>query len=599
MRSPRVVKDPVVFEVFKNAVSGLADEMAITILRTAHSQIVAESMDYSAALCDPQGQVVAQANTIPVHLGSVPEAMTATLRAFGDSLSPGDVYVLNDPDDGGMHLPDIFAILPVFDEQVLIGFSVSVANHADIGGWAPGSMSVQSTSIFAEGLQLPPTRLVKAGVLDEDILRIILRNVREPDLFRGDLDSQLSACATGATGLLALADQHGRDGLLDLFDQLLDYSETMLRAALARADHGEYSFVDHLDDDGLTPDPVTFKVRAVLSEEGLLFDFTGTSGQVPSALNATASFTKSACYAAIQATIGGDVPPNSGMYRPVSFVIPEASILQGRRPAARGARGLTGHRLIDTALGVLSGIFPGRVPAGGDGGPNSVAIGVVDEAGHSSVVWDVLCGAWGARADKDGIDGISPLGANLANTPVEALEKSGVVRIEGYGLLPDTGGPGEFRGGLSTFRDIRLLADEGTLQVRSDRRRFLSYGLDGGDEGAPSLNLLKTAVDAPVQLLETKPNMPITVGTVLRHITAGGGGHGEPFSRDPQRVLADVVAQKVTVEGAERNYGVILIDGGTAVDEDATAARRATGRDVVRGALPEGSAELDALMEAG
>lgn len=592
--SNRVVKDPVVFEVFKNAMAGLADEMAITILRTAHSQIVAESMDYSAALCDPAGNVVAQANTIPVHLGSIPEAMVATLRAFGDEIAPGDVYVLNDPDDGGMHLPDVFAILPVFDEDDLIGFSVSVANHADIGGWAPGSMSVQSTTIFAEGLQLPPTRLVKGGVVDQGIMRIILRNVREPELFRGDLESQLSACSTGQAGLLALATVHGRAGLLELFDQLLDYSEMMLRAALATAHNGVYTFVDHLDDDGLTDDPITFKVRAELTDDGILFDFTGTSGQVGSALNATASFTRSACYAAVQATIGGDVPPNSGMYRPVSFVIPEASILQGRRPAARGARGLTGHRLIDTALGVLSGIFPGRVPAGGDGGPNSVAIGLVDDQGSSSVVWDVLCGAWGARVDKDGIDGISPLGANLANTPIEELEKSGEVRIEGYGLLPDTGGPGEFRGGLSTFRDIRLLATEASLQVRSDRRKFLSYGLEGGLEGAPSLNLLDEPGRSTV-LLPTKPNQRMTQGSLHRHITAGGGGYGDPFVRDPARVHGDVLAGKVSVDGARRDYGVVLSDDGSSIDEAATVALRAVG--------PQPSAatelDLDTMMGLG
>ncbi len=329
----RVISDPVAFEVFKNAMAGLADEMAITILRTAHSQIVAESMDYSAALCDAKGRVVAQANTIPVHLGSVPEAMEAMLRAFGEDLHDGDVYILNDPDDGGMHLPDVFAVMPIFAGKDLAGFAVAVANHADIGGWAPGSMSVQSTTIFAEGLQLPPTRLVSRGRLDDGLMRVILRNVREPDLFRGDLESQLSACSTGADGIRALVAQHGLAGYNSLSTELLDYSESRLRSALADAVEGTYYFEDHLDDDGLTDEPVTFKVAATLSEEGLHFDFTGTSGQVGSALNATASFTRSACYAAVQAAAGGDVPPNSGMYRAISFTIPEASILQGRRPA--------------------------------------------------------------------------------------------------------------------------------------------------------------------------------------------------------------------------------------------------------------------------
>jgi N-methylhydantoinase B len=578
MSSARVISDPVAFEVFKNAMSGLADEMAITILRTAHSQIVAESMDYSAALCDAAGNVVAQANTIPVHLGSIPEAMSAVLRAFGKEMSDGDVYILNDPDDGGMHLPDVFAVMPVFASQELVGFAVTVANHADIGGWAPGSMSVQSTTIFAEGLQLPPTRLVSSGRLDTGIMRIILRNVREPELFRGDLESQLAACTTGAVGIRTLVAQHGAAGYQNLCKELMDYSESRLREALNHATVGTFEFTDHLDDDGLTDNPVTFKVRATLSEEGLMFDFTGTSGQVGSALNATASFTKSACYAAVQAVLGGDVPPNSGMYRALSFVIPEASILQGRRPAARGARGLTGHRLIDVALGVLSKIFPGQIPAGGDGGPNSLAIGIVDETGASKVVWDVMCGAWGARSDKDGIDGASSLGANLANTPIEALERSGIVRIEGYGLLPDTGGPGQFRGGLSTFRDVRLLGKEGRLQVRSDRRKFQSYGLLGGKQGASSLNLL-TLPDGESQLLPTKPNLMIESGTSHRHVTAGGGGYGDALTRDPRLVMRDVIAEKVTSPGAARDYGVVLTRDGREVDLDATSALRSEMRE--------------------
>ncbi|WP_432835248.1 hydantoinase B/oxoprolinase family protein [Dactylosporangium sp. CA-092794] len=574
MTGTRVVTDPVVFEVFKNTLSGLADEMAITILRTAHSQIVAESMDYSAALCDADGNVVAQANTIPVHLGSIPEAMAAVLRAFGGDLGDGDVYILNDPDDGGMHLPDVFAVMPVFALGELAGFAVCVANHADIGGWAPGSMSVQSTTIFAEGLQLPPTRLVAAGRLDDGILRIILRNVREPELFRGDLESQLAACTTGAAGIRRLAAQHGLAGYRVLCHELLDYSDARLRTALAEATPGSYEFEDHLDDDGLTDKPVTLKVKATLSGSGLRFDFTGTSPQVGSALNATASFTKSACYAAVQAAIGGDVPPNSGMYRAMSFVIPEASILQGRRPAARGARGLTGHRLLDVALGVLAQIFPGRIPAGGDGGPNSLAVGVIDGDGTSRVVWDVMCGSWGARADKDGIDGASSLGANLANTPIEELERSGLVRIEGYGLLPDTGGPGRFRGGLSTFRDVLLLEETALLQVRSDRRRFPSYGLDGGLPGAPSLNLLTTP-DGEQTLLATKPSLTIGGGTRHRHITAGGGGYGDPYTRDPDLVLRDVIAEKVSVAGAARDYGVVVTPDGPAIDMPATAALRA------------------------
>jgi N-methylhydantoinase B len=571
-RGPRVIRDPATFEVFRNAISGLADEMAITILRTAHSQIVGSSMDFSAALCDPGGRVIAQANTIPVHLGSVPDAMAAVLGRFGEAIRPGDVYLLNDPDLGGMHLPDIFAVMPVFTGRELLGFTVSVANHADVGGFFPGSMSVQATSIFGEGIQIPPSRLIDAGTLNQTFLDLILRNSREPELLRGDLDSQLSACQTGAQGLLDLAARHGTAGLRELAGELLDYSELLLREVLADARHGTFKFSDHLDDDGISDQPVPLRVAVTVSGDGIDFDFTGSSPQVESALNATASFTRSACYTALQAAVGTQIPANSGFYRPLSFVIPEASILHGRRPAARGARGLTGHRLIDLVLGALAEAFPGTVPAAGDGGPNSLAIGISDEQGTPRVVWDVLCGGWGARPDRDGVDGISPLGANLANVPVEEIELSGFVRIDGYGLLPDTGGAGQWRGGLSTFRDITLLHGSGTLQVRSDRRRFLPYGLQGGRPGTPCLNILNPGRPGE-RLLPTKPNITIGRGDTHRHVTAGGGGYGDPLDRHPRIVLDDVLDEKVSRAAAERDHGVVIVAG--QVDERATSILRA------------------------
>ncbi|MEV6643799.1 hydantoinase B/oxoprolinase family protein [Amycolatopsis sp. NPDC051371] len=571
-----MIRDAVTFEVFRNAVTGVADEMAITILRTAHSQIVASSMDFSAALCDARGRVIAQANTCPVHLGSIPDAMAAMLAEFGDGLRAGDVYVLNDPSLGGMHLPDIFAVAPVFAGAELLGFAVTVVNHADVGGWVAGSMAVQSTSIFAEGVQIPPSRLVDAGNLNETFLNLVLRNVREPELLRGDLESQLAACHAGGEGLRALAARYGVGGLAELEDELLDYSETLLRAALADAVPGTYEFTDHIDDDGLGSGPIPFQVKVTLSGTGIALDFTGSSPQVASALNATTSFTRSASYAAVQGALARDIPANSGFYRPFTFTIPEASILDGRRPAARGARGLVAYRIIDAVLGALAPVFPTRVPAAGDGGPDSVAIGVTGADGGSVVLWDILCGAWGARPDRDGVDGISPLGANLANTPVEELEQSGHVRVDGYGYLPDTGGAGRFRGGLSTFRDITILAAEASVQIRSDRRKFLPYGLDGGAPGTPSLNVLDLGGPGE-RVLESKPHLVLTAGRRHRHVTAGGGGHGDPYTRDPERVLDDVREGKVTREGAARDYGVV-ITAGTTIDPSATRALRGTAR---------------------
>jgi len=432
----RILRDAATFEVFRNAVSGLADELAITILRTAHSQIVASSMDFSAALCDASGRTIAQANTCPVHLGSIPDAMDAVLKAFGDEITDGDVYILNDPSQGGMHLPDIFIIAPIFYEAALLGYVVTVVNHSDVGGWSAGSMASQSTSIFAEGIQIPPSRLIAAGTVNETFYDIILRNVREPSMLRGDWESQMSACHAGGAGMIELAVRYGVPEYQALVDELLDYSEALVRAALEDAPDGVYRFEDQIDEDGLGSGPIPFKVEITITGSDIHFDYTGSSPQVASALNATESFTRSASYASLQGALGSNIPANSGFYRPFSFTIPEASILNGQRPSARGARGLVAYRLVDLVLGALAPALPDHVPAAGDGGPGSIALGITEPDGSQVVIWDFMMGSWGATRSGDGNDGISPLGANMANIPVEEVESSGHVRIDAYGFVP-------------------------------------------------------------------------------------------------------------------------------------------------------------------
>ena len=553
----KILRDAATFEVFNNAVSGLADELAITILRTAHSQIVASSMDFSAALCDAAGRTIAQANTCPVHLGSIPDAMDAVLDAFGDQIQDGDVYILNDPSLGGMHLPDIFIIAPVFYEAQLLGYVVTVVNHSDVGGWSAGSMASQSTSIFGEGIQIPPSRLISAGEVNETFYSIILRNVREPSMLRGDLESQLAACHAGGAGMKELAARYGIDEYCALVDELLDYSEALVRTALQQAPDGTYKFEDQIDEDGLGSGPIPFKVEITIAGTDIHFDFTGSSPQVASALNATSSFTRSASYASLQGALGSNVPANSGFYRPFTFTIPDASILNGQRPAARGARGLVAYRIIDLVLGALAPALPDHVPAAGDGGPGSIALGITEADGSQVVVWDFMMGSWGATRSGDGNDGISPLGANMANIPVEEVESSGHVRIDGYGFVPDSAGAGKYRGGLSLVRDMTLLCAEATMQIRSDRRTSRPYGLHGGYEGTPSMNLLNRDTERE-QILDTKPFLVIEEGTTHRHITAAGGGYGRPYDRDPELVLEDVLEGKVTVEGALRDYGVAI-----------------------------------------
>lgn len=579
----QMIKDPATFEVFRNAISGLADELAITILRTAHSQIVATSMDFSAALCDSQGRTLAQANTCPVHLGSIPDALSAVLDEFGDDMTEGDVFILNDPSKGGMHLPDIFVLAPVFYENALLGYAVTVVNHSDVGGWSPGSMASQSTSIFAEGIQIPPLRIVAGGIMNEALYSVIRRNVREPELFTGDLDAQLSACHSGAAGMQALALRYGRTKFDELCEQLLDYSEALVRDALSRVTDGVYEFSDQIDEDGVGGGPIPLKVRITIEGTSIHFDYTGSSPQVASALNATSSFTRSGSYAALQGALGSDIPANSGFYRPFMFTIPDGSILNANRPSARGARGLVAYRLVDLVLGALATAMPDRVPAAGDGGPGSVAFGVTERDGSQVILWDFFMGSWGATRSGDGNDGISPLGANMANIPVEELEQSGHVRVNSYEYVPDTGGAGTYRGGLAVGRQLTLLCPEATMQIRSDRKFSSPYGLEGGHPGSTSVNVLNPG-SAAERILDTKPFELIPGGTVLWHATAGGGGFGDPYERDPGAVLEDVLDGKVSTQHARAVYGV-AIDGDLVNEDETQHVRRQASEATMRAGL--------------
>ncbi|MBS1881754.1 MAG: hydantoinase B/oxoprolinase family protein [Actinobacteria bacterium] len=564
------MRDPATFEVFKNAIVGLANEMAITVIRTAHSQIMAESMDFSTALCDSQGRVVAQGNCTPLHLGAVPAAMDAVLARHAEDLHEGDVFALNDPDEGGSHLPDIFVITPAFLAGRLEGFAVAMGHHADIGGRVAGGNAVDSTEIFQEGLQIPVSRLASKGVTNETLIALLTRNVRVPDLVLGDLQAQVAACHTGVNGLRALVERHGPERFRSLVDELLDYSETLLRNRLEQLPDGEWSFEDCLDDDGFGGGRVPIRVRVTVRGSEVAFDFTGSAPQVPSALNATASLTMSATYAALQAAVGEDIPANAGFYRPLSFTVPKGTVLNGRRPAARNARGILGYRVVDTIWGALAGVLPDRIPACGDGGPNGIAVGATDADGTQTVLMDACFGAWGGRPSGDGLDGASPLAGNLANTPVEDIERTGLVRVERYGFLPDSGGVGTWRGGLSIVRELRLEREDATLQIRSDRREHRPYGLAGGGPGGACWNILNP--DGEARVLPSKVTTSFRRGDVHRHVTAGGGGYGDPLRRDPARVLADVIAEKVTPASARRDYGVVIDDG--ELDEDATAALR-------------------------
>jgi N-methylhydantoinase B len=563
----------VTFAVVKSALDAIVDEMAYAVIRTARSEIIRDVMDYSTALCDADGVMIAQAKTIAQHLGAVPDAMESVLREFTGALEPGDVIAMNDPYAGGMHLPDVFLFLPIFVDGRIEGFAVVIGHQTDMGGRVPGSNASDSTEIYQEGLRLPPVKLYERGVPNRAVMRIIEKNVRVPERVLGDLGAQYAACKSGERELGKLFARYGRDTLRGCVAELLDYTERMTRAEIARWPAGRYTFTDYLDSDGFSDAPVPLTVAITVEPRGhLTCDWTGSAAQVNAALNSTLSFTKSCTWLTVRSVLRQDVPNNAGFFRCVDVTAPPGTILNPRLPGACAARALTGYRMLDVVLGALAPALPERVPAAGEGGNTVLSIGGLTPARRPFVVVDMITGAWGGRPDKDGMEGVTNPSQNMSNAPVEVLEAQHPIRIDEYGFVPDSCGAGRWRGGLGLRRRYTLLNDEATLQLRSDRMTHRPYGLAGGGPARGTRNVLNPGAgerDMPAKFATV-----LRRGDVIQHDQPGGGGYGDPFARDPERVLADVLDEKITVEYARREHGVVIDAATLTVDAAATAAAR-------------------------
>jgi N-methylhydantoinase B len=576
-RLKAMIEDPVEFELFKNAIFSVADEMALTVFRTTYSGVLKDNMDYSTAMFDAQGRLAAQGLTLPGHLGSMPTAMAAFQEAFAGDIGEGDVLILNDPFRGGMHLPDIFVFKPIFFEGVLIAWAGTVCHHTDVGGRVPGSNASDSTEIYQEGLRIPPLKLYERGRRNETLWALVETNVRVPVKVFGDLRAQLAACHTSEQSLLQLARHYGPEKLSRYMSELIDYSERMTRAAIRELPDGVYRFLDHIDDDGIdVGKPIPLEVTVTKESDHILVDWTGSSPQVKGAINNTLSFTKSASYCAIRSILPAEIPNNEGVLRAIEVTAPAGTIANGVLPAACAARGLTGFRMVDCMFGALAQMLPDKVFAASDGGNTGISIGGWDGERRPFIYVDFTCCAWGGRPYADGLDGNSNIYANMASQSVEVTETEQPLQIAAYEFIADAMGPGKFRGGAPFRRDYRLLADEAILQVRSDRRDFRPYGLYGGAPGRPSMNYMNP--DGENRPLPSKLTMTMRRGEVFRHEVAGAGGWGDPLERDPAMVLRDVKNELVSREAARRDYGVVVTDRPLALDSEATRQLRAAMR---------------------
>ncbi len=565
--------DPITFAVVKNAMDAIVDEVAYTVLRTARSEIVKDVMDYSAAICDRQGRMIAQAKTIALHLGAIPEAMDEVLKRYGATLEPGDAVILNDPYEGGMHLPDIFMFVPFFYQGELEGFCVVICHHTDVGGRVPGSNASDSTEIYQEGIRIPVLKLYEAGKINETVERLIARNVRVPDRVLGDLRAQYAASKVGVRELTGLLDRYGRDSARAYFAELLDYAERLTREEIRGWPKGTFTFTDYIDDDGLSPDPIPICVSMTVHDDHVSVDYSGSSPQVRAAINSTLSYTKSCTYLSVRCALKGDVPNNAGVFRCVDIHVPEGSVLNPFEPAAVAARALTGYRVFDAMLGALAQVVPDRIPAAGEGGNTVVCLSGKSDQGKPYIIVDMICGAWGGRPHSDGIEAITNASQNLSNTPVETLEARHPVRVEAYELVPDSCGAGMYRGGLGIRRSYRVLGPDSLLQLRADRMKFQPYGLAGGKPASAALNLLEH--DGEVRALPSKIGMTIERNDLVTHCQPGGGGFGDPLLREYPAISEDVWNQKITAEFARKHHRVV-VDGKTGVvDVKATQDLRA------------------------
>jgi len=557
--------DPAIFEIVKNTLYKIAEEMRVVLAKTAYSPLLKSAGDYSCGVFDAQGEMVAQGPDLPIHLGSMPDAVRAVVAAFAGDVHEGDVFIHNDPYFGGSHLPDVNVVRPAFLEQRLIGYACLRAHWPDVGSATPGSYGAV-TDIFGEGLRIPPLRLINRGRLNVDVEKLILANVRTPDERRGDLGAQLAATLRATERLEALARRHGGTELIRYMGEVMDYSERLMRAALSDLPDGEGAFEDYCDGDGIADDKsgndARFRIRLHVKKQNdrLIVDFAGTDAQLKGPMNAPLSVTASGVYCGLKTAIdpGNLIPPNSGCWRTIEIRAAKGSLVNAQFPApVVYANHEISHRVADMVMGALANFMPEQVMACSQGTSAILTIGGVDpRSGRSYVSYETVKGGFGARPNKDGINTIASGISNTMNTPVEVMETAFPVRIERYEINPDSGGAGRFRGGCGAIRVWRLLPGaHATGALCMERMTSPPFGLLGGNAGAAAVVTLTTP-DGATRQLPSKGAFDAPAGSVISMLTPGSGGFGEPAERDPAAIARDLREGYVSAARVARDYGI-------------------------------------------
>jgi N-methylhydantoinase B len=546
--------NPITLSVLWNGLLSIAEEMGTTLQMTAFSEAVREGQDFSTAVFDRHGRLVAQGNFTPGHLGSMPFVIKSVMEVFSPgTLKSGDGVLLNDSKLGSGHYPDFFFVSPVFlgDEQ--IGYLINTAHHIDVGGAAPGSQRVQGVSErFQEGLRILPVRVMRNGELDEDILRLILGNVRLPDILRGDLTAQRNANFVGARRLTALYREHGIALIDRVVDEILDRSEQRMRELIRAIPDGRYSFEDWLDACGTECGPIKVAVDVEVADDEITVDFSRSSDQVPVALNSYINYTRAYTLFAIKVFTDALLPQNGGMIRPIHVKAREGSFFNPREPAASGGRAIIQIRIFEAINGALAQALPDKAFAAFSHWSNPNIGGVNARSGKPFVMYDLLFGGYGARAGHDGAEALSPV-VNCANIPVEVHETINPVLVRRFEIIPDTGGAGRWRGGCGVRKDIELRAETADLTLLGERHDHEGYGLLGGKPGCLAETVLDPDGDA--RRLGSKDVRKLRDRDVISFRLNGAGGYGDPRRRDPRAVADDVADGYVTRAAAKAIYG--------------------------------------------
>ncbi len=568
--------DPITLEVMRNAFQSVAEEMGAALIRTALSPNIKDRRDCSTGVYSASGELVAQAEHIPLHLGLMPSVVKSTLKRFPiASLQPGDAIITNDPYVSGSHLPDICIISPLFIDDRCVGILANLAHHVDIGGIAPGGMPTISTEIFQEGLRIPPVRIKKQGRVDNELVALITTNVRTSREALGDFQAQLAANNVGEQRLKEIITKYGQELTLHYMDELINYSERQMMSRIEGLPRGVFTFEDYLEGDGLSDALLKIKATVTITAQKITVDFTGSSPQTRGSVNCTRAVTLACTFYALKSAIDPELPSTGGTFRPVETITPKGTIVNPEFPApVSNANINTAQRLADVVLGALAQAIPDKIPAASSGSMGLFTIGGVDPHTRQYYSYvETYGGGQGAVINQDGMDGVHTNMTNTRNTPVEVIEIAYPLRVETYGLLPNTDAPGRFRGGFGLTRELIVLDHSPTMTLGSDRLKIPPWGLQGGDPGGTVGSFIEMP-DGKREMLPSKVTRSVEPGTRIVLRTAGGGGYGDPRLRDPEKVRKDVQEGFIDIQRAGEHYGVVIDAKSGEVDLEATKSLR-------------------------